>query len=79
MRCRNCRKRWAPFPEEDFEVIEGEGFKIKQPDAEQKRREVFLNDQFEICPLCDEENSLTTTEKFAVRENPLPHTMIAVS
>ena len=55
MICSVCAKRFAPFPEEDFKLVEGEKFAPIKEGAEERRLEVFESDKVGVCgPICEE-------------------------
>lgn len=54
MICIVCGIRYAPFPEEDFDCIPGEGIFPKNDEAEKRREAVFESDEKGNCG-CHEE------------------------
>jgi len=55
MICPKCKGRWAPFPEDDFKFIAGQGFVSKNPGAEAKRGIIFDSDNSKYCGCEDED------------------------
>jgi len=54
MICTVCETRFAPFPPEDFEITSSRVFP-KNPQAREKRSQIFESDEPGICgPECQE-------------------------
>lgn len=59
MICPVCEVRFAPFPEEDFDYVEGRGLVPKTPEATIRREKIFNSDEHQICsPECDEATTI---------------------
>jgi hypothetical protein len=54
MICPVCRTRWADFPEEDFDFIEGKGFIPRNDDAVKRRKRTFDSNEIKYCGCNDE-------------------------
>lgn len=55
MICPICKGRWAPFPDEDFQLIKGKGFVPKNNIVEKKRSLAFDNNDLIYCG-CEEKD-----------------------
>lgn len=67
MICPTCNQRWADFPEEDYEFVDG-GVNPKHDKADINRTEVFNNDEPRYCGCLDAEPEVGDNKIFDLVE-----------